>query len=86
MANLWLLMVLAAAVEILFHVAPGAFHPRPAVTSTVFRLTPRAQPLAPVRDRDGRLDLMEAALARRCARRDELLEQPLATDHTGPGG
>jgi 16S rRNA (adenine1518-N6/adenine1519-N6)-dimethyltransferase len=39
-----------AAVEILFHVSPGSFHPRPAVTSTVFRLVPRAQPLAPVRD------------------------------------
>jgi 16S rRNA (adenine1518-N6/adenine1519-N6)-dimethyltransferase len=39
-----------AAAEILFHVPAGAFHPRPAVTSTVFRLVPRAQPLAPVRD------------------------------------
>jgi 16S rRNA (adenine1518-N6/adenine1519-N6)-dimethyltransferase len=39
-----------AAVEILFHVSPGSFHPRPAVTSTVFRLVPRAQPLAPVQD------------------------------------
>lgn len=36
--------------EILFHVGPGAFHPRPAVTSTVLRLRPRATPLAPVRD------------------------------------
>jgi 16S rRNA (adenine1518-N6/adenine1519-N6)-dimethyltransferase len=36
--------------EILFHVAPGAFHPRPSVTSTVLRLRPRATPLAPVRD------------------------------------
>jgi 16S rRNA (adenine1518-N6/adenine1519-N6)-dimethyltransferase len=36
--------------EILFHVGPGAFHPRPAVTSTVLRLRPRLTPLAPVRD------------------------------------
>jgi 16S rRNA (adenine1518-N6/adenine1519-N6)-dimethyltransferase len=36
--------------EILFHVAPSAFHPRPSVTSTVLRLRPRAKPLAPVRD------------------------------------
>jgi 16S rRNA (adenine1518-N6/adenine1519-N6)-dimethyltransferase len=35
---------------ILFHVGPGAFHPRPAVTSTVLRLRPRPAPLAPVRD------------------------------------
>jgi 16S rRNA (adenine1518-N6/adenine1519-N6)-dimethyltransferase len=36
--------------EILFHVGPGAFHPRPSVTSTVLRLRPRLTPLAPVRD------------------------------------
>jgi dimethyladenosine transferase len=36
--------------EILFHVGPGAFHPRPSVTSTVLRLRPRLAPLAPVRD------------------------------------
>jgi hypothetical protein len=36
-----------AAVEILFHVPAGAFHPRPAVTSTVFRLVPRARPRSP---------------------------------------
>ena len=39
-----------AAGEILFHVGPGAFHPRPAVTSSVLRLRPRPTPLAPVRD------------------------------------
>ncbi len=39
-----------AAVEILFHVGAGAFHPRPAVTSTVMRVTPRAAPWAPVAD------------------------------------
>jgi 16S rRNA (adenine1518-N6/adenine1519-N6)-dimethyltransferase len=36
--------------EMLFHVGPGAFHPRPAVTSTVVCLRPRLTPLAPVRD------------------------------------
>lgn len=39
-----------AAVEILFHVGSGAFHPPPAVTSTVMRLAPRSRGLAPVRD------------------------------------
>jgi 16S rRNA (adenine1518-N6/adenine1519-N6)-dimethyltransferase len=39
-----------AAVEILFHVGAGAFHPRPAVTSTVMRATPRPAPLAAVAD------------------------------------
>jgi 16S rRNA (adenine1518-N6/adenine1519-N6)-dimethyltransferase len=36
--------------RILFHVGPGAFHPRPQVTSSVLLLEPRAQPLAPVAD------------------------------------
>jgi 16S rRNA (adenine1518-N6/adenine1519-N6)-dimethyltransferase len=40
----------AADVRIQFNVGAGAFFPRPAVTSTVFTLVPRAQPLAPVRD------------------------------------
>jgi 16S rRNA (adenine1518-N6/adenine1519-N6)-dimethyltransferase len=40
----------AAAAEILFHVGAGAFLPPPAVTSTVVRLRPRAEPLAYVRD------------------------------------
>ena len=40
----------AASAEILFHVGAGAFLPPPAVTSTVLRLRPRAQPLAAVRD------------------------------------
>jgi 16S rRNA (adenine1518-N6/adenine1519-N6)-dimethyltransferase len=40
----------AASAEILFHVGAGAFLPPPAVTSTVLRLRPRAQPLAPVSD------------------------------------
>jgi 16S rRNA (adenine1518-N6/adenine1519-N6)-dimethyltransferase len=54
-----------AAVEILFHVSPGAFHPRPAITSTVFRLVPRAQPLAPVRDQALFAALVKAAFATR---------------------
>jgi 16S rRNA (adenine1518-N6/adenine1519-N6)-dimethyltransferase len=54
-----------AAVEILFHVAAGAFHPRPAVTSTVFRLTPRPQPLAPVRDEALFAAVVRAAFATR---------------------
>jgi 16S rRNA (adenine1518-N6/adenine1519-N6)-dimethyltransferase len=40
----------AAAAELLFHVAPGAFLPPPAVTSTVVRLRPRGAPLGEVRD------------------------------------
>jgi 16S rRNA (adenine1518-N6/adenine1519-N6)-dimethyltransferase len=40
----------AAEVEILFHVGAGAFLPPPAVTSTVFRLRPRASALAQVHD------------------------------------
>jgi len=40
----------AAGAEILFHVGAGAFLPPPAVTSTVFRLRPRPQPLAAVLD------------------------------------
>jgi 16S rRNA (adenine1518-N6/adenine1519-N6)-dimethyltransferase len=54
-----------AAVEILFHVSPGSFHPRPSVTSTVFRLVPRAQPLAPVRDEALFAAVVRAAFATR---------------------
>jgi 16S rRNA (adenine1518-N6/adenine1519-N6)-dimethyltransferase len=36
--------------RILFHVAPGSFHPRPNVTSSVLSLEPRPGLLAPVRD------------------------------------
>jgi 16S rRNA (adenine1518-N6/adenine1519-N6)-dimethyltransferase len=39
-----------AAVKVMFHVPPGAFHPPPNVTSSVMRLDLREQPLAPVRD------------------------------------
>jgi 16S rRNA (adenine1518-N6/adenine1519-N6)-dimethyltransferase len=63
-----------AAVQMLFHVNAGAFHPRPAVTSTVFRLVPRAQPLAPVRD-----DALFAAVVRAAfATRRKMLRRALA--------
>jgi 16S rRNA (adenine1518-N6/adenine1519-N6)-dimethyltransferase len=54
-----------AAVEILFHVGSGAFHPVPAVTSSVVRLTPRPAPLAPVRDADLFADVVRAAFGTR---------------------
>ena len=54
-----------AAVEMLFNVGAGAFHPRPAVTSTVFRLVPRAAPLAPVRDEALFAAVVKAAFATR---------------------
>ena len=63
-----------AAVEILFHVPAGAFHPRPAVTSTVFRLVPRARPLHPVAD-----DALFAAVVRASfATRRKMLRRALA--------
>jgi 16S rRNA (adenine1518-N6/adenine1519-N6)-dimethyltransferase len=40
----------ASEAEILFHVGAGAFLPPPAVISSVLRLRPRSQPLAPVDD------------------------------------
>lgn len=36
-----------AKVDMLFDLAPGAFTPPPKVTSTVIRITPRSEPLAP---------------------------------------
>ena len=39
-----------ARVEILFRVAPGAFHPPPKVDSAVIRLTPRPDPLVTPED------------------------------------
>ena len=51
--------------EILFHVGPGAFHPRPAVTSTVLRLRPRLTPLAPVRDLGQFAQVVKQAFATR---------------------
>jgi 16S rRNA (adenine1518-N6/adenine1519-N6)-dimethyltransferase len=53
------------AVEMLFHVGAGAFHPRPSVTSTVLRLSPRPTPLDPVRDDKLFADVVRAAFATR---------------------
>ena len=55
----------AAEVKILFHVGAGAFLPPPQVTSTVFSLVPRAQPLAPVRDAGLFAAVVRAAFAGR---------------------
>jgi 16S rRNA (adenine1518-N6/adenine1519-N6)-dimethyltransferase len=63
-----------AHVEILFNVGAGAFHPPPAVTSTVFRLTVRPAPLAPVRD-----DRLFAAVVKAAfATRRKMLRRALA--------
>lgn len=55
----------AAEVKILFHVGAGAFLPPPQVTSSVFSLVPRAQPLAPVRDAGLFAAVVRAAFAGR---------------------
>jgi 16S rRNA (adenine1518-N6/adenine1519-N6)-dimethyltransferase len=55
----------AAEAELLFHVGAGAFLPPPAVTSTVLRLRPRTQPLAPVADREVFARLVRAAFGTR---------------------
>jgi 16S rRNA (adenine1518-N6/adenine1519-N6)-dimethyltransferase len=54
-----------AAVQILFHVGAGAFHPPPAVTSTVMRVAPRATPLAPVPDQALFAEVVRAAFSTR---------------------
>jgi 16S rRNA (adenine1518-N6/adenine1519-N6)-dimethyltransferase len=54
-----------AAVEILFHVGAGAFHPPPAVTSTVMRVTPLAAPRAAVPDPVLFAEVVRAAFATR---------------------
>jgi 16S rRNA (adenine1518-N6/adenine1519-N6)-dimethyltransferase len=54
-----------AAVEMLFSVKPGSFHPPPAVTSTVMRLAPRAAPLAPVSDDQLFAEVVKAAFGTR---------------------
>jgi len=66
--------------EILFHVAPGAFHPRPAVTSTVLRLRPRATPLAPVRDSAQFARVVKQAFATRRKMLRRALEPLAGTD------
>jgi 16S rRNA (adenine1518-N6/adenine1519-N6)-dimethyltransferase len=67
-----------AEARILFHVRPGSFHPAPAVTSSVIRLTPRAAPLAAVRDRA----LFEAVVKQAFATRRKMLRGALS----GPFG
>jgi 16S rRNA (adenine1518-N6/adenine1519-N6)-dimethyltransferase len=54
-----------AAVQILFHVGAGAFHPPPAVTSTVMRVAPSGQSIAAVPDQDLFADVVRAAFATR---------------------
>jgi 16S rRNA (adenine1518-N6/adenine1519-N6)-dimethyltransferase len=54
-----------AAVEMLFSVKPGSFHPPPAVTSTVMRLAPRAAPLATVPDQGLFAEVVKAAFGTR---------------------
>jgi 16S rRNA (adenine1518-N6/adenine1519-N6)-dimethyltransferase len=62
-----------AEARILFHVRPGSFHPAPAVTSTVLSLTPRARPLAPVRD----AALFEEVVKQAFATRRKMLRRAL---------
>ena len=54
-----------AEARVLFHVRPGSFHPAPTVTSSVLGLTPRAAPLAPVRDAAVFEDVVKQAFATR---------------------
>ncbi len=60
--------------RILFHVRPGSFHPAPSVTSSVLSLTPRAAPLAQVRDPA----LFEAVVKQAFATRRKMLRGALA--------
>jgi 16S rRNA (adenine1518-N6/adenine1519-N6)-dimethyltransferase len=68
--------------EILFHVAPGAFYPRPAVTSTVLRLRPRATPLAPVRDAALFASVVKQAFAARRKMLRRALEPGFGSERT----
>jgi 16S rRNA (adenine1518-N6/adenine1519-N6)-dimethyltransferase len=54
-----------AAADMLFSVKPGAFHPPPAVVSTVMRLVPRPAPLAPVPEEGLFAEVVKAAFATR---------------------
>ena len=51
--------------ERLFDVPPECFMPRPKVTSSVVRLTPRTAPLCPVRDEALMFRCVKAAFAQR---------------------
>jgi 16S rRNA (adenine1518-N6/adenine1519-N6)-dimethyltransferase len=61
-------------VEQLFHVNPKAFTPPPAVNSTVVKLTPRPQPLAPARR-----ETLERVTAAAFGQRRKMLRQSLKT-------
>ena len=61
-----------AEVELLFDVSPRAFVPPPKVTSTVVRLIPRAQPLAPCDIKD-----LERVTAAGFGQRRKMLRQSL---------
>jgi len=61
-----------AEVELLFDISPKAFVPPPKVTSTVVRLTPRAQPLAPCDIQD-----LERVTAAGFGQRRKMLRQSL---------
>jgi 16S rRNA (adenine1518-N6/adenine1519-N6)-dimethyltransferase len=63
-----------AEARILFHVRPGSFHPAPEVTSSVMRFTPRAAPLAAVRD----VDLFAEVVKHAFATRRKMLRRALA--------
>lgn len=63
-----------AEARVLFHVRPGSFHPAPAVTSSVLRLTPRPAPLAPVRD----AALFDEVVKQAFATRRKMLRRALA--------
>lgn len=59
-------------VQLIFDVPPGAFLPPPQVTSSVVRLTPRAQPLAPAELAD-----LERVTAAAFGQRRKMLRQSL---------
>jgi 16S rRNA (adenine1518-N6/adenine1519-N6)-dimethyltransferase len=63
-----------AEARILFDVKPGSFHPAPAVMSSILRLTPRAAPLAAVRDPA----LFEEVVKHAFATRRKMLRRTLA--------
>jgi 16S rRNA (adenine1518-N6/adenine1519-N6)-dimethyltransferase len=69
-----------ADARILFHVRPGSFHPAPAVTSSVVRLTPREAPLAAVRDPA----LFEAVVKQAFATRRKMLRGALGAHFGEP--
>jgi len=63
-----------AQVEMLFDLAPGAFTPPPKVVSTVVRITPRAEPLAPAE-----FKAMETVVRAAFGQRRKMLRSALKT-------